>query len=446
MYKSRLEKWGIKKNITARDMPQLVQQITKETSKDTSTALVIGGRQLPPGRVKHYLKRTRGVPLVLGGNTKAENMSCVKRPALAPRLMTLPDEMRLPDEVIQLSRQFVAGCCEGGIWCPDGIKPVFLPTRKVNLWLNAAMSAGCLIEDGHYSLAFKDLDMLFGELQELLLNPDPVLFVHMFFLMLYLPESIGQRLCAYSAEMSSILLPSSHPINLIWSRLSQASRRQLWDHGWTISRSYFEILRGQFGQNESEMLGFCRLFYVLASKLDFVDLGRLETRQAELVKVFERLGLTNQVLHTKGALAAALIEDKKYNSAVRIIEEMEEAMYQIDGDIGGGLPDSYYASNYYSNLWNVQRYGGMPQKAVNTARKHMWACIELHGFSTSRTVGTASEVQSWLAEVGQVDDANRLLHIITGSHEGLEESFREYMRDTLVEDEDDRVWPIMDFK
>src|ERR1700712_429278 len=113
-----------------------------------------------------------------------------------------------------------------------GNNPIAKPSREVAVWVNDVFATGTLIKRRRFKQAFKHLDIAFTRLKEVLRNPEPTLFIFLYFILFQLAQDIGQRLCTYVAEMSAILLPINHPTSLVWSRLSRTDSRQRLDYGW----------------------------------------------------------------------------------------------------------------------------------------------------------------------------------------------------------------------
>jgi hypothetical protein len=433
MYKARFAQWKLKKNLTAQDVPELLNQMSKEPSKDP-TALVVRGRRVPSERAKQYLKRNAPIALLVDYKSTSYRKAPAPPTPPAPRipkLMSLPNDLRLPYEVVQLSRQYVAGC-------GDGTYPVFYPTMDAAIWLNDIWAAGSLVKRRRFKQAFKILDIAFVRLKELIRNPEPSLFILVYYILFQLPGDIAQRLCTYAAEMSSILLPAKHPMTLIWSRISRTDGRQRLDYAWTILNSYFQSLKQEFQFDEYRVLNFSRVFYILGFKLGLVDLDTVQAKVQDVITGLERLGERQDVLKTRISLGDVLLQSGKNEAAEKIINEAKKEIYQKVAKL-----DRFILLNYYCLAFNVHKTLGKTEGIIELGRKLVRAAVSEFGFTSGTMLDCAHEVHSYWAEIGRVDEANELLRVLSAGDE-LEQRLRAYIRDMDTTDGEDRVCEILD--
>jgi hypothetical protein len=427
MYKSRLARWGLKKNITTEDVPELVHQMQTEATRN-STALAVRGRQVSMIQVGRYMKRNTSM-LLAYQNTKPHSEQDTTSPrtgkrllAPAPSLLASPIDMRFPEEIIYLSRQFVAGCYEGGTWRPDRTEPLFFASEKTNGWLNETTCGALLIKEGHYARAFKSLDISFDQLKALLHKPEPSLFIYLYFATLQLPENISQRMRAYVAEMSAITLPANHPMRLVWSRICQVENRQLLNHAWTILYPYYHIVEERFRYCEYGALKFSAVFYRIMAQLNCVDLEAAKSKLIGIAQSLELLGShADQVLHTKLAVVKIHLGAKEYDEAATVLREVAKS---------GGSHN--VRSVYHCLNFDLHKATGTTKHAVDTGRHLMWYCLNEYGPAHGKTLDAISAVQAFSVEIGRVKEGDRLRQILE-SEEGLER----YFEDIGMADEED---------
>jgi hypothetical protein len=338
--------------------------------------------------------------------------------------MSLPSDLALPFEVVQLSRQFITGRCQDGSWCPDGTRPVFTPSQEANQWLINVHDSAELVKHGLFQHAFKYLDLTFDHLTRLLHDPDPTLFVYIYCMLAELPENISQRLSQYAAEMAAIILPANHPMNLILTKLSKADSRQLLDHGLTILSSYFYILQEYFDKQEIAMLGFTKLFYKLLFLTKLIDYDTEQSKQREIAGNIQSLHhCTTEVLHTELALAESLSKNGQYEAAMTVLREVEEAMRRDDGSVKRSV-----VSRYLSIYDYIQKATGITSDAVDTARRCMQVYVKNHGFDNPKTICFISNLQTYFEGIGEVDEAYRLGHTLDSGEE-FEQELQAYFGD-----------------
>jgi hypothetical protein len=395
---------------------------------------VVRGWRVPPHKVNHYLKRNSHIALMVNQNAPAKDVP--RRRMLIPKSLQLPDDLRLSDEVIQLCGQFVIGCSGGGSWCPDGTNAVFVASPQVNSWFNETACARFLLEQGRFRQAFKFLDISFRQLKELLCDPDPTVFILVYFTILELPDSISQRMCAYVAEMSGILFPLNHPMNLIWSRLSQAGNRALFDQAWNILECYFDLLKQRFSHHEHGILNFSRIFYRLVFHLRFLDSDAFIPKLAEIITGLEGLdGCIKDVLITKIAMADDLCRRAEYDTATTLLKDIEAEIYYVHGTNGNlrGREESVaydMLMNIYLTYFEIYRASGAVEDAVGVSKKLLQLCISSECSTNARCTDTISDVQSYFVKIGKIDEAQSLLRVLEESGDQIQEELRLYLQET----------------
>lgn len=286
---------------------------------------------------------------------------------------------------------------------------MFFASEKTNGWLNETTCGALLIEEGRYARAFESLNDSFDQLEALLRDPEPSLFIYFYFATLQLPEKISQRMRAYAAEMSAITLPTNHPMRIIWLRLSQMKNRQLLNHAWTILHPYYHVLKERFRYCEYGALKFSAVFYRIMAELKCLTPWTVKSKLMGIVKDLELLGgYLEQVLHTKLAIARVQLHAEEFDEAASVLKEV--------GQSGGS--HLVQATYHYLNF-ELYKATGTTEQGVDLGRHLMWYCFNEYGPANGKTLNAISAVQSYTLKVGRVDEADRLYRIIE-SGEGLE--------------------------
>jgi hypothetical protein len=324
-YKTRFKTWGLVKNLGASYVPEMVQELvnakTPAETDEEPTALVIRGHEFNPAKVERYLKRNRDFRSAVGRlktlAPKAQRLRSNQglrtieqlqhrlssSNALSPRIES-PDDVRLPEAVIHISSQFVAGSCES-IWAGGGAASNFFYSAAIIDWFDNIVSATTLTQRGFYKQAFDLVNICLDQFKYLLINPTPTLFIGVYVAVLWLPPDIAQRFLSYAAQLSTIVLPENHPLRLIWAKLSRAGVKQVSRHSWLILRSHLQILEERFPDSEKVTL---ELNNLVCNHLNALHLGlpdAIETWQREIIRRSELSGCTESVLQSKLSLAWA---------------------------------------------------------------------------------------------------------------------------------------------
>jgi hypothetical protein len=426
MYKSRIEHWGLRKSLTVRDVPELLQQVQQRRTKGSTAMIVVRGREVPSTRVERYLKRNPYIAFSSQEKTLPTDEPFVS----APTSFHLPDDMRWSDEIIRLLGQFVAGSCEGGSWCPDGIAPVFLAGQKTLTWLNDTNYSHSLLKMERFDQAFTCLDVAFDRLTHLIRDPDPTFFLYIYHTLIELPEIIRRRMTSYAAEMAAIVLPANHPLVHIFLKLSQGgSKQQLLDHGSAIFRSYFNLLERSFNSREPSFVNFARIFYNISFANQFFELGTAMSKQRDIVEVLEIWGGRKvEILHTKLSSIQMLFGSGRLEAAEALLGEVGREMHQT----GESRPPVILQVYYYGHSCDIHKAKGSVDEAVDNGKRHLLAALKLYGAESARTLVYLGRLQLYCAEFGYAYDANRLLEVVESRLE-LEAYFHEI---GMIDEED----------
>jgi hypothetical protein len=254
MYKTRLKIWGLTKNLAASDVPDILHTLATTGKDEYPTDLVIRGQKVALAKVKHYLKRTPRDRAIL--DSRRMHASQKQRPrAVEPLLhrMDPPDDLRLPESIIQISARFIAGGVEG-IWAQNVATPKFSASTSIIDWLDKMYGVMSYLRQKHNIQAFADLNTCFDRFKLLLVEPTPTLFVQLYYIIIWLPSDIGQRLLEYAAQMSTIVLPVNHPLRLVWTILHRAGIKRVVEHAWMILNSHLLVLAEWFQDYTMELI------------------------------------------------------------------------------------------------------------------------------------------------------------------------------------------------
>jgi hypothetical protein len=288
---------------------------TTETGANATTELVIRGQKVSQAKVERFLKRTVRDRSALG---KADRFVVAKgrcrtaRPLspipTLPTRISLPDHLRLPEELIQISNQYIAGGCEG-IWAPGRSTGIFASEAIID-WNCKIYAAIVFIQKGQWKEAFAMLNTCFDRFKVLLADPMPGFFTQLYIVTIWLPPEIGERLLGYAAQMSTILLPANHPLSIAFNKLHEAGFHNLIEHAWVIIRSHLHMGGQRFLGHKMDMFEFNP---TIESHITATGSDMVHTTDPSIATHMKRAGWTEVFLRSELCITWVLFHSKNYD-------------------------------------------------------------------------------------------------------------------------------------
>jgi hypothetical protein len=313
MYKSHFTSWGISKNLTARNVPTMLHKLA--TTDNPKKDLVIQGQKVPQAKVERFLKRTLNDRAALSRVKKLAALErksrLVARADPIPTLPTsidLPDHLRLPEAVIHISHQFIAGGCEG-IWAQNKTTRCVASPATID-WNCKTFAAVALTQRGEWEQAFDVLNNCFDQFKILLAAPTPGLFSDLYILLIGLPRDIATKLLEYAAQFSRIVLPGNHPLSLALTKLNQAGIDKVHEHAWVILSSHLRIGEEWFRDGEMEIFDPSE---TVASYMTNIGSDSVGATEAYLKHHIRRVDCAEVILRSELWITRLLYQSKNYN-------------------------------------------------------------------------------------------------------------------------------------
>lgn len=349
MYKDRLTRWRISKNVKASDIKSIVR---KEDALGDTTGpefYTVGDRLIRADRLQQAMQRRATVArrVLKNGARKLESESSSPGPAwaslvsspspswacmrestpLSPQI-SLPDAFRMPESVLVHSRSYILGTFES-IKVDGAVVDLKHegPVHQCRMAFEETLANLGLVQ-GLDRVAFRSLDGAFDLVRPCLLDRDPqfiVVFLQIMSLCLWFKKpEIMQMLVSYLHELSRVVLGSNHPITRICNDLKtadvEASRhicKLAAEAAWHQFRGYLYPFK---------IDSFVRLTGTYADILDSLDLN--DEREAFLRYVVSscdpELVPVEQRLHLELHLIMCLRRQTKFPEALERLDRIRQ--------------------------------------------------------------------------------------------------------------------------
>lgn len=246
MYKDRLTKWRISKNVRASDITTIVRKDDVAGADASGPEFYkVGDRLIRADRLQQAMQRRATVARRALKNDIKTPSSATPSPGwealasgplspwdfargtapLSPQI-SLPDNIRIPESILLHSRGYVLGTFE--TTKVDGVVVNLKhegPVHRCHMAFEETLANLSLVS-GLDRVAFKSLDGAFDLIRPGLLDRDPqfivVLMQIMSLCLWFKKPDIMQILVSYLHDLSRVVLGSNHPITLICRDLKLA--------------------------------------------------------------------------------------------------------------------------------------------------------------------------------------------------------------------------------
>lgn len=348
MYKDRLTKWRISKNVRASDITTIVRK--DDTAGGDASApefYKVGDRLIRADRLQQAMQRRATVARrALKNETKIQGTASpspgwetlVTGPLspwdfarcttpLSPQI-SLPDNLRIPESILLHSRGYVLGTFETSK--VDGVMVDLKhegPVHRCHMAFEETLANLSLVS-GLDRVAFKSLDGAFDLIRPCLLDRDPqfvVVLVQIMSLCIWFKKpDIMQMLVSYLHDLSKVVLGPKHPITLICRDLkladvetSRSICKLAAEAAWHQFRGYLYPFR---------IDSFVRLTGTYADILDSLRLN--DEREAFLRYVVgscdPEMVPVEQRLHLELHLVMCLRRQGKFPEALRRLDQVRQ--------------------------------------------------------------------------------------------------------------------------
>ncbi|KAG8161595.1 hypothetical protein KVR01_008582 [Diaporthe batatas] len=449
MYKYHLRKWGIQKNLRAKQARELLQQ-TRHAGREV-TEVSIGGIRVDQDRLRNLLKRASkaqrgaaGPPTTtttvvippttttaLSGSSEASSSpaTCRLSPPSPPSPSPLPTARLRPphpqpqlEQVLHALRSYVSGSFGAGRWTRSHVP---WQDELVVAAHNCSWSAGRLMNAGHVRAAFRLLSICMDSCRHLLMTDTPYFPASIYALLFEFSKRHGdlsRAVLGFLRDLSLVVYGSRrHPVYVLFEAMRQMSSAQMTQCAWAVSRAYQDALLAELGEGsayEAQLAAHNgRNLSWTAAYGAVDDLGVEMALQENLEDVSSGAGAGASVdgasptasfeaLEARLRIANFMLDRDRYAEARDLAEEVL-AQAQA-GEHGPGAQDAYLLDDCYRILFWVSRREGTAEETTAAAARWVGMCTARLGRWHELTVDALGEVAGYHRDAGNADEAERL--------------------------------------
>lgn len=433
MYKYHLRKWGIQKNLRAKQARELLQQ-TRHGARDV-TEVSIGGIRVDQDRLRNLLKRVsksqRGAagsptvtipgegvpPTALSGSdtSSSPSTSRLSPPSPSPlptaRLRPPHPQPQL-EQVLHALRSYVSGSFGAGRWTRSHVP---WQDELVVAAHNCSWSAGRLMNAGHVRAAFRLLSICMDSCRHLLTTDTPYFPASIYALLFEFSkrhEDLSRAVLGFLRDLSLVIYGSRrHPVYVLFESMRQMSSAQMTECAWAVSRSYQDALMIELGEGsgyEAQMTAHNgRNISWTAAYGAVDDLGVEMALQDNLEDVSSGGGggaTSFEALEAKLRIANFMLDRDRYAEARDLAEQVLAAAAQHGPD----AQDAYLLDDCYRILFWISRREGTRDETTAAAARWVSMCTARLGRWHELTVDALGEVAEYHRDIGNADEAERL--------------------------------------
>lgn len=427
MYKYHLRKWGIQKNLRAKQARELLQQ-TRQGDRQASE-YSIGGIRVDQERLRNLLKRAnkshRGGAAV--GPTGAEvvtpvtvalpgSESTASSSSVGPSPSPLPTARLRPphpqpqlEQVLHALRAYVSGSFGAGRWTRSHVP---WQDGLVVAAHNCAWSAGRLMNAGHVAPAFRLLGICMDSCRHLLASDTPYFPVGIYAVLFEFSKRHGvltKAVLAFLRDLALVVYGSRrHPVYILFEGMRQMTSEQLCQCAWAVSQSYHQALLAELGPDSASADQMTALngrgTSWVAAYGAVEDLSLENALQENLEDVSSGDTTSFEALEAKLRLANFMLDRERYGEAQDLAEQVRSQAERNGPD----AQDAYLLDDCYRILFWISRREGTPEETAGAAKRWVDMCTTRLGRWHELTVDALGEVSEYHVDVGNVEEARRL--------------------------------------
>ncbi|KAI0438969.1 hypothetical protein F4803DRAFT_70863 [Xylaria telfairii] len=418
MYKARFQQWGIEKKIKAEDAVEIFRQQTARAKAGKTSVAYIRGRKINPDRLQRYRYRAAAIVseqillaerelAISSSKLSAASSHIVCRtpspspppegtPTLSPQLDD-PTEFKVPHDCMQILGKYIAGSVEAGVWQVASTEPV----PDAFTWAHYLATSQGLIAHNRTREGFALLDICFEQYKSHLMNPDPFFWLATYkaaLLLAHRDVALGEEFIKYASNLTSVMLPHTHPFNDVWARINMTGLRGLQQHAAALFESYLNTWKKQAGLLPMDDTALVQMAFVFIQLQCSGMVSYAFTRDA-LEAMMGRLSgsVSSQFLlqEAKFRMACLLLEQGRFDEADTVTKQIIAWIDRLQ------KPDrNKYDHLRCKCLWTmfeIEEGKGNIKEATRVGYKLLNLCYTLYGPNHLQTIDAISALESFHA-------------------------------------------------
>ncbi|KAI3399394.1 hypothetical protein diail_7121 [Diaporthe ilicicola] len=426
MYKYHLRKWGIQKNLRAKQARELLQQ-TKQGDREVSE-FSIGGIRVDQDRLRNLIKRKskqRGSAAAGGaaGPVGPVGPAClgpggrVSAAAQPPPDPVPTARLRPPhpqpglEQVLHALRSYVKGSFDAGRW-PKSHVP--WQDGLVVALHNCAWSVGRLMNSGHVAGAFRLLAVCMDSCRYMLSSDNPYFPAGMYALLFEFSKRHGiitRAVIQFLRDLAFVVHRSRrHPVCVLFDAMLAMSAEQMTQCAWAVSQSYHDAFLAELGPGSAASAELTALRGRGLSWTAAYGSAEDSSLKAALEENLEQVSggdaTAFEALEAKVRLANFMLDRGSYREAREIVEQVLPLADKDTAD----AQDAYLLDDCYRILFWISRHEGTREETNGAARRWVDMCTTRLGRSHELTVDALGEVAEYHHDVGN-GEAARETHL-----------------------------------
>lgn len=428
MYKYHLRKWGIQKNLRAKQARELLQQ-TRQGDRQVSE-YSIGGIRVDQDRLRNLLKRASKAqrsgaaagPLGAAGTpgTSAAGVVGIALPGSESTASSSPSplptaRLRPPhpqpqlEQMLHALRAYVSGSFGAGRWTRSHVP---WQDGLVVAAHNCAWSVGRLMNSGHVAPAFRLLGICMDSCKNLLASDTPYFPVGIYAVLFEFSkrhEVITKHVLAFLRDLALVVYGTRrHPVYILFEGMRQMTSEQMCQCAWAVSQSYHQALLGELGDDSAsadQMTALNGRGTSWVAAYGSAEDDNLEIAlQENLEEVSKGDTKSFEALEAKLRLANFMLDRDRFDEARELAHEVQ---MQLESH-GPEAQDAYLLDDCYRILFWISRREGTRGEATAAAKRWVDMCTTRLGRWHELTVDALGEVVEYHRDIGDAEEATRL--------------------------------------